>query len=333
MHAPLDTAGQASTICRAQRALGYQSDILVFNEPKFKYEHDYCLNLKKYHLIWRDLIRFKAFIALILKFDIFHFHGGLSFLRYNLDIPFLRLCGKKVVMQYWGSDVIQTDLATRYSNWTKMDLARIYPKVNNKAKRRQIARISRWVNKTIVGDFSLLPYSPESTVIRQAIDLENLPYTGSKNHQTVTIVHAPSNRNVKGTKYILAAIKKLKKEKYPIRFILLEKQPHQQAVEIYKQADIVVDAILQGSYGILSLECMALGKPVLCFIHPTSIKYYKNLPIVNTDSISVYSNLVKLIKDPQLRKQLGVSGRKYVQENHNAIKIAKQFIKLYEKIW
>lgn len=332
LHAPKNIAGQASIISRAQRRLGHQSDVLVYYQNYYNYESDINLNLEGKSFVIYGLVLLKTFIICCFKYDIFHFHFGYSFLPSGLDLWILKKLGKKVVMEYWGSDVIQTDIALRYTNWTKKDLAKIYPKANDEAKRRKLARISRWVNKTIVGDYSLLPYSPKSLVVRQAIDLENLPYIGSKNQKTVTIIHAPSNRAIKGTKYIIEAIERLKKEKYPIKFILVEKKPRKEALEIYKKADIVIDAVLQGAYGILAIECMALGKPVLCYINEIFKKYYKNLPIVNSNPTNLYDNLVRLIKNPSLRERLGIESRKYVEKNHDSLKIANQFIKLYEKL-
>lgn len=334
LHASINTAGQPTVISRAQRLLGYKSDVLVFSRNYFNYECDINLDLKNQKSkLSKSIILLKNFISCVAHYDIFHFHSGLSLLPGNLDLPILKFFGKKVVMEYWGSDIIQTDIAVYYTCWTKENLAKIYPNINNDKKRKKIDKISRLANATIVGDYSLSLYSKKSKVIRQAIDLDNFPFLGNTTAgQKVTIIHAPTDSNIKGTKFVLEAIKRLKKENFSIEFMLVEKISHREAIEIYKKADIIVDSLLHGPYGLLAIECMALGKPVIGRVDPKLIHYYHNLPIVITTPDTIYKHLVKLIKNPKLRQKLGIQGRKYVEENHDSKIIARKLIKLYQKI-
>jgi glycosyltransferase involved in cell wall biosynthesis len=137
---------------------------------------------------------------------------------------------------------------------------------------------------------------------------------------------------IKGTRFILKAVRKLQKEGLKFDFILVEKKSHNEAMEIFKEADIIVDEVLQGPYGILAIEAMSFGKPVLCRIDPAFEKCYKNLPIVNTPKDQIYPNLKRLIEHPLLRKKLGEEGRRYVEKNHDSLKIAQKLIKLYQEI-
>lgn len=127
-------------------------------------------------------------------------------------------------------------------------------------------------------------------------------------------------------------MKRFKKEGCPIDFILVENKPNNEALEIYKEADIIIDEVLAGPYGILAIECMALGKPVLCRRDEKLSKYYDDLPIINTSPDKIYDNLKTLIENPKMRKELGIKSRKYVEKNHDAKKIAKQLIALYKTL-
>jgi hypothetical protein len=80
------------------------------------------------------------------------------------------------------------------------------------------------------------------------------------------VVHAPNHRQFKGTKYIEAAVSALQAEGIPIELILVERVPNEQALAIYRTADIVFDQCLIGFHGYFAIEAMALGKPVMCFI-------------------------------------------------------------------
>jgi len=184
-----------------------------------------------------------------------------------------------------------------------------------------------------VGDFTLSPFSPKSRVIRQAFDLEAVPFVGCEPKKgEINIVHAPTNRLIKGTGIILAAIERLRKEGFKVRTVLVENMPHDAAIEAFKTADIVVDDVLQGPYGLVAIECMALGKPVLARVDEHFTGKYKDLPVVNTNPENLYDNLKSLIDDPTRRIELGRRGRAYVEANHDSKVIAQQFIDLYRSL-
>ena len=91
--------------------------------------------------------------------------------------------------------------------------------------------------------------------------------------------------------------------------------------------------MLLESHGIFAIECMALGKPVLCRIDEKFTKYYQDLPILRTDPDNLYDNLKLLIENPELRRELGEKGRKYVEEVHDSKKVAKQLLGLYKSLY
>lgn len=331
LHAPFNIAGQATLISRAQRSLGIESDVLIFDDNAFHYEYDINLQLSKKNTPQRILTYLKCLYQTLKKYDILHFHFGRSLLPWSADLPLLKLIKKKSVMHYWGSDVIQTDVALRYTLLSKELLQEIYPKIDNEEKRKKLARINRRVSMSIVGDPALLPYLAQARVIPKVIDVSKIPFIGSEDKKILTIVHAPTNRNIKGTELIEKEITKIKKC-YPINYFTVENKPHKQALELYKTADIVIDDVLQGPYGILAMECMAMGKPVMTRIDPAFIKFYPNLPIINTDRSNIYTNLIRLIENHDLRRELGLKGRAYVEQQHDSIKIAKQLMSMYQEI-
>lgn len=334
LHAPENIAGQASILAKAQRELGVEADVLVFNQNKFNYESTINLSLSGKTKINRYFLLISNFIRCLFKYDMFHFHFGASLLPGNLDLPILKFFGKKMVMHYYGSDIRQSDIAINYVYFkTLAELQKIYPEKMDKYKLNKIKKIEKYANLTIVDDYPLLLYSPKSIVISQAIDLTKFHFIGCDNkNKKIKIVHAPSHREIKGTKYVSAAIERLKEEKYDIDFCLIENKTNDEVLEICKNADIIVDQLLLESHGVFLIENMALGKPVLCRIDEKLIKYYQDIPILRTDPDNIYENLKLLIEKPDLRKELGEKGRKYVEERHDSKKIAKQLLELYKSI-
>ena len=334
LHAPQDIAGQASTIVLAQKQLGLEADLLIFDQKYSMRYFDINLSLSEKTMVTKYFVLFVNFIRCFLKYDLFHFHFGESLLPRNLDLPILKFFRKKIVMHYYGSDIRRSDIAIHYVYFrTHDELQKIYPEKDDKHKLKRIKENEKYVNITIVDDYPLLLYSPKSIVIPMVIDITKFDFIGCANRNgKINIVHAPSHRERKGTKYVLAAIERLKAEKYNIDFILVEKATNNEVIEICKNADIIVDQLILESHGVFLIENMALGKPVICRIDEKLMKYYPDMPILRTDPDNIYENLKLLIENPDLRKELGEKGRKYVEEIHDSRKIAEKLIDIYRSI-
>jgi len=332
LHAPVNIAGQLTEISRAQRLLGYQSNVLVFDQEYLNYEADINLNLKKTDSVFNRVYRIvRNFIECLLTYDVFHFHGGRSLLPYGWDLPIYRLFGKKVFMQYWGSDCFQYDIAHQYALFTEKEMAAIFHPQKDENVRSRIKVVQSLVNATIVGDPALSPFVPKSKIVLKGVNLEKLKFVGLKPKIShLNLVHAPSRKEVKGTDIILKTIERLRQEGYKFNFKLIEKQSNEKALEFYRKSDVIIDDVLQGPYGILCMEAMALGKPVLCRIDPKLKKFYHNLPVVDSNPDNLYQNLRKILGNKKLREKLSRQGRIYMETNHDILKSAKKFIKLYK---
>jgi glycosyltransferase involved in cell wall biosynthesis len=105
---------------------------------------------------------------------------------------------------------------------------------------------------------------------------------------------------------------------------------HHEAVESYKQADIVVDQLLIGWYGMLAQECMALGKPVCVYIREDLEQYMPFCPFLKTTTKNLVDNLRLLIEDSSLRMEMAKKGRDYVEKVHEANMVARMVTKYYE---
>ncbi len=337
LHAAKNIAGQSTIISRAQRKLGLKSDVLVFNQNRFEFESDINMNLDRFPGFIRPIVKIVRFPALFFRYDTFHFHYGTSLLPKNMDLGVFasigRRMGKRTLMHYWGSDVVQLDVFRKHTLIPEKGLKEIFPNADDDKMRRRLKKIASRVDRVIVGDYSLLPYSPGGTVIRKAIDLSKIKFVGAEPKEgKVTIVHAPTNRTAKGTDIIIETIDRLKKEGFGIEFILVENLPNEEALEIYAKADIVVDDVLQGPYGVLATECMAMGKPVLVRIEDELVPFYGDIPVVNSRPDNIYQNLVDLIKNPERRSKLGRAAHEYIRQNHDSDKIAQQLLSLYNEL-
>lgn len=332
LHAPTEIAGQMGILSRAQRELGYYSHSCSYANSWAGYKCDECLNFEqpgnKYH---KGLRMLRFFLGATRRYDVFHFHFGRTLLPCNVDLPILKALGKKMVMQYWGSDVRQKSIAERNNKFVKVKVENEEQIISN------IKGIAKYIDTAIVEDYELheyvRDYFKKVVVIRQAVALsEYTPVIPSVHTKKPVIVHAPSDKRIKGTEYVLEAISRLEKE-HDLKFVLVHGMPHRRAKEIYQRADIIVDQLLGGTYGIFAVEAMALGKPVLCYIREDLRGTYpEELPIVSANPENIYDQLKVLVENGGLRRDLGLRGRDYVERYHDSLKIAKQLIELYESL-
>lgn len=132
-----------------------------------------------------------------------------------------------------------------------------------------------------------------------------------------------NKKNIKGTPAILKAIKKLKKDGYKIRELIIENKKMADMRYYQSQADIVVDQLIYGTWGSTAIECMALGKPVICYLYKDWKSHYlKNfgyseLPIIEANTKNIYDVLKSLLDNPLKIKEFGLKSRKFVELHYN----------------
>src|SRR5881296_1930356 len=143
----------------------------------------------------------------------------------------------------------------------------------------------------------------------------------------------PTNRSIKGTRYVEQACARLCAEGWPVELRVVENVPHPQVKDLIAQADLVVDQLLTGWYGALAVEAMALRKPVLCYLREEDLKRFvpfgDRIPIVRTTKETLADDLRALLREPWRWHELGAAGRRFIEECHDPLKIARITIAAY----
>ena len=346
LHCPTDVGNNTWGLSRAERELGIESEMMVFRSSWFGYPADTNLHFEGLPFPAREYRRWKFFISNYKKYDVFSFNFGMSILDYMhlfhmrlpflsyLDLPLLKRSGKKIIMTFQGCDArIKSYCIKNFEISACAECDVNFCIKDDKIKKRRIEKLSKYADKIYVVNPDLANVCPsaEFQPYSNVIPDEWIPDNKNNEDDTIKILHAPSSRSIKGTKYIISACEKLKQDGYPVELVLVENIPHNEAKEYYQQADIVVDQLLIGWYGGFAVETMALEKPVLCYLRDSDldmfIPFKDKIPIVNINKDTLYDKLIMLIEDPKLRKKIGKKSRKYVQEIHDPIKIAKKLIR------
>ncbi|PMQ01796.1 MAG: glycosyl transferase [Dictyoglomus sp. NZ13-RE01] len=123
------------------------------------------------------------------------------------------------------------------------------------------------------------------------------------------------------------------------RAIVLDAVPHEQIVEYYQLADIilvpsVISDDIEEATSLSMLEGMACGKVVICSNIGGMREVVKNgqtgilVPQKSPEDIAKAIRDIK--RNSELRVEIGYNARKYVEENHGYISHAKKFIQIYK---
>lgn len=331
-HGLFEEAGQAYYSVKGLRQNGIQASHMIWRNHYSNYGYGICLNIyrKRWYLIPYYLMKVVFYELKILReHNIFHFHVGSSLLL-NHDLWLLKLCKKKRFIEFHGSELRDYAYAREMNPYM---LADGYTTGIEKRK-KIIQKACKNADGIILHDDELIPHLPQNAkkvfVVPLRIDLKRFkPQYVPKEREKVCIVHAPSNRELKGTDYIIKAVESLKKQ-YDIEFILVENKSQSEAKELYKKADIIVDQLRAGTYGVFAIEGMALGKPVVTYISDNMReKLPRDLPIMSANPDTIKDVLEELIKDGNLRYKTGINGRRYVEKYHDCRKNAKMLCEIY----
>jgi O-antigen/teichoic acid export membrane protein len=147
------------------------------------------------------------------------------------------------------------------------------------------------------------------------------------------VVHAPSSRRRKGTDHVLRACEGL-----DVELRIVEGLHHDEALARYRDADIVVDQLNAGWYGLFAIECMALGKPVVTFLHDEAVRrteeaYGLTVPLVNATHETLHERLAELVAmGPGERGELGRAARAYVERVQDLDRVTDSLVELYDHV-
>lgn len=314
-----NTAGISNDIQRYLRVRGKNCDIVIFYPDILKYGCDFdctpCYPVRKIIPLYGAEKTFRLF-KFSKNYDILHFNSYSGFAM-QMDYPLWKHMGLKIVHHFHG-----TDLRSRGKPW---------PMIN------------RYADLQYVSTPDLLKYAPKAEWIPTPMNLEQLKYVGVKEREDqsepIRIVHAvlsqTHGKNCKGTPIIIDAINQLKSRGYNIDFRLLASVPYVEALEEYKQADVIIGQTHIGWYGKLEQEAMAFGKPVVTYIDQRFTKTTGQVPVINfhqDDTATLATGLATLIDDDSLQKHLSHEGRTYVERWHDEKKVMEKIEHAYETL-
>lgn len=331
LHTPIEIAGQLGLSVKGLREVGINSDSLVYKNP-FGYKNDFYFEFfesqEKRRQSRREKLNF-----LNENYDVVHYSFGTPILNDYEDVEFFLKENKKVIVEFWGSEVRLNQLESQRNKY--------YVPKDKIPDSKKIELMKKWAEYTkghvIFSDHTfneyLQPYFNKIHIVGQRVDTKKLlPIYPSLYSKRLKVLHAPSHQGFKGTKYVTNAVESLKARGYDFEFLLVENKTNVEALELYKQADIIIDQLCGGAHGVFACEAMALGKPVICYILPELIEGYpEGFPIINANPDTIEEVLAYWLEaSPEERYQLGVKSRNYAEDVHDIEVVAKKLKTVYE---
>jgi hypothetical protein len=305
VHCPVNTAGIPWTNVEALRRRGVHARLVVFERYRLHPEADWSLE-RRGSLLRRQATQWPAFARLLPQTDVFHFVFGLTLVPQSAQFPLLRAFRKKSVMHWLGSDI--------------------------RGKPPTALAYGRKADAQVVGSYDAARWVPEAEVIPPGIDLAALEGAPPSDRRRPLIVHAPSSRRRKGTEHVIAACEGLDAD-----LEIVEGLRHDDALERYRAADVVVDQLNAGWYGVFAIECMALGKPVVTFLHEEAVRrteaaFGVDVPILSATAETLRERLRPLVADAAERRRVGAASRAYVERVHDVERVADRLLDLYARL-
>lgn len=237
-------------------------------------------------------------LSLARQYQTFVFTGDT--IIWGFDILLWKLLGKKVAIHYHGSEV------------------------RGKGKRF----FHRFADALFVATPDLLSDVPEAVWLPNPIFMENY-----KEHYTIGVIitHAPTNRDLKGTEYIIKAVENAKHHFPLLRLNLVEGLPYNDALEQYRKSAAMVDQLNIGWYGMVALECMAMGVPVMCYIREDLKPFIECSgfsPIWYTSKETIEDDIATLLSSScTIVNSQSDEGKDYVTGVHHPKKVVQTMLK------
>jgi hypothetical protein len=153
----------------------------------------------------------------------------------------------------------------------------------------------------------------------------------SKCRGKLKFLHAPTAPVAKGTKFVLEAIRELERNNIlGYEFEIVSNLSNLDFLTKLSEADVYLDQLIWGWYGIAAQQAMELGVVVIAHLTHDRLNSVYESPIVNADINSLYDVILNLISlNPEQIDNLKKETRKYYLDYHHPERVVIKSLEHY----
>ena len=365
LHCPTVVGGNPAGLAAAERELGLDSTAIVLERSPFDYPVDQVIWNDGDGRVTRELKRWPLLAHAVKDYDVVHFNFGSTIMPQRVpadvagasspltraarpyaalleqfDLRVLARAGKALFVTFQGDDARQGDVASRFPINVPGEVPPgYYSPMSDVNKRRRIARFDRYADGIYGLNPDLLHVLPERArfVPYAHVDTRTWqPSAPAGVKERPLVLHAPTHREVKGTRFLLDAVARLRADGVAFDFELVEGLTQSEARKLYEHADIVVDQLLAGWYGGFAVEVMAFERPVVSYLREEDFgcvppQMRAEIPVIGAEPATIYDVLKELLTTRRAElPEIGRRGREYVRRWHDPLQIARELVADYE---
>ena len=276
------------------------------------------------------------------------FYGGAlkNTILWRMEAHLYRLSRIKTVIIPYGGDMYM--YSKIFDPCVRNGLLLSYPQVA-KNESHVSAHVNYWIKRAdvILGGFTLEGIARWDIPIGNMLSIDIKKWEAKRSYsgangldKVVRVLHNPNHTGVKGTEFIINAVKVLTQKGLNIELVLLRDVQNTKVMEVMESVDIHADQLILPGYGMSAVEAMASGLPVIANLsdhrYTTIFRRYSFLeecPIYSSTPESIVDDLELLVTSPDLRRVLGEAGRAYVEKYHSYETAQYLFGSIYEKLF
>lgn len=233
--------------------------------------------------------------------------------------------GIRVGLLFHGSDIRVPSVHARLDPASPFIDGR-YPDTDKleRLTRANHALVAEHTLPTFVSTPPLLDHLPDATWLPVVVDPDPWERAATRpplERTRPVVVHAPSNRGLKGTELITDALTTLDAEGV-IEYREITGVPAAQMVRLYSEADIVVDQFVLGEYGVAACEAMAAGRVVVSHFAERHRAFVEQaagmrLPIVESGAHEVADVIRRVLEERDAHREIAATGPAFVRALHD----------------
>ncbi|MEI7779648.1 MAG: hypothetical protein WCJ42_09495 [Actinomycetes bacterium] len=250
--------------------------------------------------------------------------GDLRGVDFRGDADLLGAAGIRVGMVFHGSEVRDPRSHAERHEFSPFRNPR------EDLTRRLQRRVDSLASKVAVVDYplfvstyDLLEYVPRAVWLPVTVDLNSFPAARTLwSGKRPVIVHAPSSTILKGTDAVEAVMQPLV-DLGIIEYRRLSGSPHDVLAGI-ADADIVIDQLLLGGYGVFACEALAMGRVVVGGIGPRlEAAFPEPIPVLDANPDTLASVVARILDDRIRAVESAASGPPFVLKWHDGSAAAR----------